>query len=1563
MNKICFDINGGAKVHTERVRIRMTKFTGFLIILLLLNTPIAFAQGSIFGIVRNSNASTPANGEITFYGFLDNTDEEIRLETSVGAGYDAGNWFDDFQNYLTEAPGNPYSYRFFNAVNGEAAVLSKTIPSNSFQQEDITLAAVSWPASPSGMASRIISATSAVISWTRIAGLTYHVYRRPASSDGSFFRIDDATGLLTNIGVADSFFVDNGISGGGSYQYLLIARDGSGNLGAHSAILTVNSAVIEAPVIAAINPNSGPAAGGTSVTITGTGFDRNGTTVTIGTGSLTSVAVVSPYQITGITPIGSAGTANVTVNNTASGISSVPLTGGFIYLGNTAPVLAAIGPRATTENINLNFNITAVDPEGTTPILSTSALPGTATFTDNLNGTGTFNWTPSYTDAGSYPITFTASDGSLTATEIVTITVNEAGNQFPVLAAIGPRSVAEGANLNFQITASDPDATVPSLSATNLPINATFVDNTDGTGIFNFNPDLSQAGDFSVTFKAFDGALVDSEVVVITVTNTNQSPVLAAIGPQTTTENINLHFVISASDPDGTTPVLTTSTLPAGVTFIDNNDGTGSFDWIPNYTQAGTYPITFNASDGIATVSEIVSITVDDAGNQRPVLDSIRALTVAEGQTLARTVTTSDPDGTFPVLSTVNLPANATFVDNGNGTGSFSFTPSYSQSGIYPVIFIASDGVLADSELVTITVTEIGNQPPVISHANDTTINENDSLIIVVRASDPEGSGITLTASPSLPHYSFVDSGNGVGVFRAYASYRDAGAYFVRFMATDNGSPRLSSSDTVNITIIDINQPPTMPQVGPFAVAAGRTLSFIILAVDSTDPDPLHNLSLTVSNPPANATFTDNGNGTGTFSFTPVSAQAGTVTVGFIATDEGTPRLSSEMTVTITVYAQNSLPTYTLVPNYGLVKEGDTLRFLIRATDADGQIPVISLVKSPAHSSIFDSGNGSAVFTFVPSYVQAGLHYVQFAASDGIDTKYSKPIIIQVTEAGNQPPTITPIAVQTITEGDSLNLTINAYDPDEVSITIGADSLPVNATFTYGGNGLGTLIFKPSYVQNGTYRIYIIATDGFFVDTAIVTINVLEAGNQTPILTHVGTNGNDTVRTSEMQLLSFTVVANDPDLNFPALSATILPTGATFLDNGNGTGTFSWQTNNFDSGTYAARFFAVDSLNPALFDSLMVTIIVKDTNLVPRFFIPNQNRTVNEGQTITYRILVADPDSTIPIIQVNTPEYNLAANMSFIDSGNGVGVLTFSPDYTQGAVSPGNFYYIQWKIVDAKDPNLFILSTPPTQFIVLNANQPPVVTAVTNDTTIMEGQTLTFRIFSLDADDPLLRPLIWYDTATFPAGATLTGLIPSDKRFTFTPSYTQAGIHRATFYCTDGSLRDTTSIQITVLEAGNWAPVFTTILADTQAVVVGATLINKLVATDAENEAITITADAVINYASFIDSGNGVAVYVYQPLALVGAISRVVFIAQDINGAADTIITHYRVVEFLRGDANSDGRLDGSDVMFIVNYLYRGGKAPVLAEAADINADRKINMLDTSYLLNYFYRQGPPPPQ
>jgi len=58
--------------------------------------------------------------------------------------------------------------------------------------------------------------------------------------------------------------------------------------------------------------------------------------------------------------------------------------------------------------------------------------------------------------------------------------------------------------------------------------------------------------------------------------------------------------------------------LPAGASFIDNGDGTGTFNWTPDYTQSGNYDITFTADDGIATDDEIVTVTVNDI-NRPPV--------------------------------------------------------------------------------------------------------------------------------------------------------------------------------------------------------------------------------------------------------------------------------------------------------------------------------------------------------------------------------------------------------------------------------------------------------------------------------------------------------------------------------------------------------------------------------------------------------------------------------------------------------------------------------------------------------------------------------------------------------------------------------------------------------------------------------------------------------------------------------------------------------------------------------------------------------------------------------
>src|SRR6202166_1728266 len=94
------------------------------------------------------------------------------------------------------------------------------------------------------------------------------------------------------------------------------------------------------PTMTLISSSSGPASGGTSVTITGTGF-TGATAVTIGGTAATSFTVVSSTSITAVTPAHSAGTASVLV--TATGGTNAA---NSLYTYTAPPTVNAISPSS-----------------------------------------------------------------------------------------------------------------------------------------------------------------------------------------------------------------------------------------------------------------------------------------------------------------------------------------------------------------------------------------------------------------------------------------------------------------------------------------------------------------------------------------------------------------------------------------------------------------------------------------------------------------------------------------------------------------------------------------------------------------------------------------------------------------------------------------------------------------------------------------------------------------------------------------------------------------------------------------------------------------------------------------------------------------------------------------------------------------------------------------------------------------------------------------------------------------------------------------------------------------
>ncbi|SYZ74284.1 exported hypothetical protein [Candidatus Zixiibacteriota bacterium] len=68
-----------------------------------------------------------------------------------------------------------------------------------------------------------------------------------------------------------------------------------------------------------------------------------------------------------------------------------------------------------------------------------------------------------------------------------------------------------------------------------------------------------------------------------------------------------------------------------------------------------------------------------------------------------------------------------------------------------------------------------------------------------------------------------------------------------------------------------------------------------------------------------------------------------------------------------------------------------------------------------------------------------------------------------------------------------------------------------------------------------------------------------------------------------------------------------------------------------------------------------------------------------------------------------------------------------------------------------------------------------------------------------------------------------------------------------------------------------------------------------------------------------------------------------------------------RATSYVCGDINNDGDLNLSDIIALINYIYKSGSEPNPYEVADINNRAGINIMDIAWLINYLYHDGPTP--
>jgi hypothetical protein len=171
------------------------------------------------------------------------------------------------------------------------------------------------------------------------------------------------------------------------------------------------------PTVTGVSPTSGPTAGGTSVTITGTGF-TGATAVKFGTTSAPTFTVNSATQITATAPAGT-GTVDVTVT-TPGGTSAVNAPADrFTY--TSAPVISAVGTLTSTQGSAITT--LAVTPQNLGDVLVVFAQVGSTTpKVSSIAGGGVATWTKGQQFAGSVGADEEIWFGKVTTTGASTIT-------------------------------------------------------------------------------------------------------------------------------------------------------------------------------------------------------------------------------------------------------------------------------------------------------------------------------------------------------------------------------------------------------------------------------------------------------------------------------------------------------------------------------------------------------------------------------------------------------------------------------------------------------------------------------------------------------------------------------------------------------------------------------------------------------------------------------------------------------------------------------------------------------------------------------------------------------------------------------------------------------------------------------------------------------------------------------------------------------------------------------------------------------------------------------------
>ncbi len=824
---------------------------------------------------------------------------------------------------------------------------------------------------------------------------------------------------------------------------------------------------------------------------------------------------------------------------------------------------------------------------------------------------------------------------------------------------------------------------------------------------------------------------------------------------------------------------LSAGSLPPGLSL---NASTGAITGTPT-GPTGTVNFTVQVKDGSTVSPQSTTKALSILVNQPPAITSLSNASFTAGVAGSFTVTTT---GTAPITITETgaLPTGVTFKDNGDGTATLS--GSAATPGAYPITFTASNGFGTNAtQNFTLNI----QQAAAITSANASTFTVGTAGTFTVAASGFPAP--TLTETGALP--SGVTFTSATGVLAGTPAAGTGGTYPLTFKA-HNGV----GADATQTFTLTVNQGPAITSLASATFTLGAAGSFSV----TTSGLPTPTLSETGALP-GNVTFTDNGNGTATLAGTPTGT-AGNYPLTIKAHNGVGTDATQSFTLTV-----GQAPSFTSA-NASTFTVGTAGTFTVTASG----FPVPTLTETGALPTgvTFTAATGTLAGT--PAAGTGGTYTLTFTAHNGTVPDATQTFTLTV----NQAPAITSAASTAFWLGNFTSFAVTTTGLPAPALTE-TGALPNGVTFVDNHNGTATLAGVPAAGTYGNYPLTLKATNSVNTATQSFTLSVVAPATITS-----ANNATFTVGT----LGTFSVTTNGSPS--PSLTETgALPSGVSFVDNGNGTATLSGTPAAGTGGPHSLTFTAHNGISTDYIQTFTLNV--------------NEAPTITSANHATFTLGAA---GTFNVTTTGTPVPSLTetgalpGNVTFTDNGNGTATLAGTPS-TSGTFT-----------LTLKATNVVSSAN---QTFTLTVNTAPVITSA-NNATFTVGSLGSFTVTTTGTPAPSIT-----ETGSLPNGVTFTDNLNGTATLGGTPASGTGGRYNLTFTAHNGAGTDATqTFTLTV----NQAPL---IFSTNNTTFTLGTLGTFTVTTTGYPAPVLTYSGALPSGVSFTDVGNGTATLAGTPTA------------------------------------------------------------------------------------------------